>query len=96
MDKEEFVKSKDFMKLGRAIECGNWQIAGMTASRMQKNAEKLEIKDFDRQLIMIKQCIAGRKKQEALNALANMVAKRVMLLKTYAKDDCFITNTEKD
>lgn len=79
MTQEEFLKSKDFMKLGQAIDRGNWQVAGMTASRMQKNAKEAEIHDFDRQLIMIKQCIAGRQKNEALNALASMVSKRVQL-----------------
>lgn len=81
MDREEFLRSKEFMKLGKAIESGNWQIAGMTAQRMQKMAKEACVTDFDRQLIMIKQCIAGRKKAEALNALAGIVSKRVQMLK---------------
>lgn len=85
MNKEEFLKSKEFMKLGRAIENGNWQIAGMTAQRMQKMAKEACVADFDRQFIMIKQCIAGRKKTEALNALAGVVSKRVQMLKTYSE-----------
>lgn len=80
MTKEEFLKSKDFMKLGTAINNGSWQIAGMTAQRMQKNAKEAQIDDFDRQLVMIKQCIASRKKSEALNGMAAIVAKRVRLL----------------
>lgn len=86
MEKEDFLKSKEFMKLGRAIEGGNWQVAGMTAMRMQKMAKDSGVNDFDRQLIMIKQCIAGRKKQEALNTLAGMVTKRVMMLKNLEKE----------
>lgn len=80
MDVDEYLKSKDFMKLGQAIEHGNWQVAGMTAQRMQKNAKEAGISDFDRQLIMIKQCIAGRKKTEAQNVLAAMVSKRVQMM----------------
>ena len=80
MDKAEFLKSKDFMKVGQAIEHGNWQVAAMTASRMQKDANECELSDFSRQLIMLKQCIAGRKKTEAQNALAAIVARRVKML----------------
>lgn len=81
MDKEEFIKGKDFLKLGQAISHENWQVAGMTAQRMQKNAKEAGISDFDRQLIMLKQCIMGRKKTEAQNILSVMVAKRVSMLK---------------
>lgn len=78
--KAEFLRCKDFMKLGQAIEHNNWQIAGMTVSRMQKNAKECGVTDFDRQFIMIKQCIANRKKTEAQNTLALVVAKRVKLM----------------
>ena len=79
-NKEEFIRGKDFMKLGQAIAHGNWQVAGMTAARMQRNATEAGINDFDRQLIMIKQAIAGRKKTEAQNILAAMVSKRVQMM----------------
>lgn len=87
MNKEEFLKSKDFMKLGQTIEHGNWQVATMTAKRLQDNAKEAEIKDFDRSLIMIKQCIAGRKKTEAQNALAAVVAKRVAMLNKLSESE---------
>lgn len=87
MDKEEFLKGKDFLKLGQAISHGNWQVAQMTAQRMQKNAKEAGVSEFDRQLIMIKQCIMGRKKTEAQNILAVMVAKRVSLLNRIAKGE---------
>ena len=82
----DFLKGKDFMKLGQAIEHGNWQIAGMTAQRMQKSAKEAQISEFDRQLVMIKQAIAGRKKTEAQNILAAMIGVRVRLLKAEAGD----------
>lgn len=80
MTTEEFLKSKDFMKLGQSIEHNNWQMAGMIAQRMQRDAKSAGIADFDRQIIVIKQCIGGRKKTEALNALAGIVNKRVKML----------------
>ena len=80
MTTEEFIKSKDFMKLGQSIEHNNWQLAGMIAQRMQRNAKSAGVSDFDRQLVMIKQCIGGRQKTEALNALAGIVNKRVKML----------------
>ena len=80
MDKDEFLKSPDFMRLGQSISHASWQAAGMCASRMQKNAKEADIHDFDRQLIGIKQCIANRNKSEALNILALITAKRVQLI----------------
>ncbi len=83
MDKEEFLKSKDFLKLGQAIEHNNWQVAGMTVQRIHKNSKEIGLSEFDRNLIMIKQCIASRKKTEAQNALAHIIAKRVQMLEEY-------------
>lgn len=81
MNREEFLKSKDFMKLGQAIDHGQWQIAGMTAQRMQRNAAGIDGLNMERNLIGIKQCIASGNKNEAQNILAQMVAKRVKMLK---------------
>lgn len=81
MNREEFLKSQDFMKLGQAIQHGQWQVAGMTVQRMQRNAASIEGLSMDRNLIGIKQCIAMRNKVEAQNILAQLIAKRVKLLK---------------
>ena len=75
------------MKLGQAIEHGNWQVAGMTAKKLQDNAVLSGVTDFDRSLVMLKQCIAGRKKTEALNALAGVVAKRVSMINALDKKE---------
>lgn len=80
MTLEDFLKSKDFMKLGTAINHGNWQIAAMTAQRMQKNAKDISFAEFDRQFVGIKQCIASRNKNEALSLLSLVVSKRVRML----------------
>ncbi|MBD5521536.1 MAG: hypothetical protein HDR03_10020 [Lachnospiraceae bacterium] len=37
-----FLKSYDLMKLGQAIEHGNWQVAAMTSQRVQKAAHKYQ------------------------------------------------------
>lgn len=87
MTEEEFLKSYDFMKLGQSIEHGNWQVAGMTAARIQKNSKEAGVTAFDRSLIMIKQCIATRKKTEAQNALAGMITKRVSMLDKYKQNE---------
>lgn len=86
MDVNDFLLSKNFMKLGQAIDHNNWQAAGMIAQRMQREAKEAEVGDFDRQLVMIKQCIALRKKTEALNTLAAMVSKRVGMMKSANED----------
>ena len=80
MTREELVKSHNFMQLGHAIETESWQNASMIASRLQKNATECKMDEFIRPLLMIKQCIASRKKKEALNALASLTAKRVALI----------------
>lgn len=74
------------MKLGRAINEGMWQMAGMTVTRMQKEAKEAEVTDFDRNLIMIKQCIMGRKKTEAQNALATVINKRVAMINSMSEE----------
>ena len=68
------------MQLGHAIETESWQNASMIASRMQKNATACKLDEFIRPLMMIKQCIASRKKREALNALASLTSKRVAII----------------
>ena len=86
MTREELIKSHDFMQLGHAIETKSWQNASMTASRLQKNATECKMDEFIRPLLMIKQCIASRKKKEALNALASLTAKRVSLINSELTD----------
>jgi len=83
LTQEDFLHSYDFMKLGQAIEHGNWQVAGMTAARIQRNAKEAEVSDFDRQIISLKQCIGSRQKLQAQNILAAIITKRVQMLKKY-------------
>lgn len=78
--KLEFLKSFDFMKLGQAINCGNWQVAAMTARRMEMNAKNAEITEFAQQFVGIRQCINRKDAVSAKQVLALMVAKRAKYL----------------
>lgn len=78
--KIEFYKSLDFMKLGQAINRGNWQVAAMTARRMEMNAKNAEITEFNQQLLGVKQCINRKDAIGAKQILAIMVAKRAKVL----------------
>ena len=62
--KMEFYKSLDFMKLGQAVNRGNWQVAAMTARRMEQNAKNAEISEFNQQFVGIRQCINRKTQSE--------------------------------
>lgn len=78
----DFLKSNDFMKLGQAISHRNWQIAVMTAQRMQKEAARLGLDAFARQLTGIRQCAMQKQEKQAKDILALIIAKRVQMIKT--------------
>ena len=67
-------------KLGQAINRGNWQVAAMTARRMEMNAKNAEIIEFNQQLLGVKQCINRKDAIGAKQILAIMVAKRAKFL----------------
>lgn len=76
MNREEFLASKDFLKLGQAVNHENWQVALMTVTRMQKNASEACPGLFDLKLSNIRQCILHHQKSQALDILALIVAIR--------------------
>ena len=76
----EFYKCLDFMKLGQAVNRGNWQVAAMTARRMEQNAKNAEISEFNQQFVGIRQCINRKDAIGAKQVLALMVAKRAKFL----------------
>ena len=80
--KVKFYKSLDFMKLGQAVNRGNWQVAAMTARRMEQNAKNAEISEFNQQFVGIRQCINRKDAIGAKQVLALMVAKRAKFLNT--------------
>lgn len=78
----EFLRSYDFMKLGQAVSHKNWQIAVMTAQRMQKEAARLGLDSFARQLTGIRQCAMQKQEKQAKDILALVIAKRAQMLNT--------------
>lgn len=83
MTEEEFLKSKDFMKLGQAITHQNRQVAIMTANRLIKNCKEAGVEGFEKNFTAIRQCVMAMKFSDALNILTLVTAKRVKLLKKY-------------
>ena len=83
---EELLKSKDFMKIGQAIEHGNWQVAMMAIGRMITKATELEDEYFVKHFKQLKMAAASRNKQQAQNILALIVNKRAKLLNEMLKD----------
>ena len=81
--KRTFIYSLDFMRLGQAINRGQWQSAAMTLQRMSRNAKDAEITDFDRQFAGIRQCINRKNANEAKQILALVIAKRVKMMNEF-------------
>ena len=77
---DEFFKSLDFMKLGQAINRGQWQTAAMIERRMEKNAKDSGITELQQQFTGLRQCINRKNTNEAKQVLALLVNKRVKYL----------------
>ena len=72
----EFLKSLDFMRLGQAINRGQWQAAAMAIRRLDMKAKEVGMNDFERNFTGIRQCINRKDGQEAKQILAVVVNKR--------------------
>ena len=72
----EFLKSRDFMKLGQAVGRGQWQSAAMTIQRMDKKAKEAGMEEFCKSFTGIRQCINRKDCQEVKQILAVVVNKR--------------------
>lgn len=80
-----FFKSLDFMKLGQAINRGQWQSAAMTIRRLDMKAKEAGIQDFERNFTGIRQCINRKDMSEAKQILAVVVNKRAKQLNVIAQ-----------
>lgn len=80
METIDFCKSLDFMKLGQAINRGNWQIAASTLQRMQRQAAEAGCDTFGRNFIQLKQCLMRKEQLAAKNILALIIARRTQIL----------------
>lgn len=80
MTEDEFLKSPEFMKIGRALQNENWSLAGVCITKLQKNAKEAGMTGFERSLSALRSCIVSRQQIPAQNALAQVTAKRVQCL----------------
>mgnify|MGYP003307713518 CR=1 FL=1 len=78
----EFLKSLDFMRLGQAINRGQWQSAAMTIRRLDMKAKEAGMNDFERNFTGIRQCINRKDVNEAKQILAVVINKRAKYLNT--------------
>lgn len=76
----KFLKSLDFMRLGQAINRGQWQSAAMTIRRLDMEAKEVGMNDFERNFTGIRQCINRKDINEAKQILAVVVNKRAIHL----------------
>lgn len=76
----QFLKSLDFMKLGQAINHGQWQSAAMIVRRLDNFAHEAGFNDFERAFTGIRQSINRKDIYEAKQIMANVVNKRVKYL----------------
>ena len=76
----EFLKSLDFMRLGQAINRGQWQSAVMTIRRLDMKAKEAGMNDFERNFTGIRQCINRKDVNEAKQILAVVINKRAKYL----------------
>lgn len=83
----KFLKSFDFMRLGHAIEAGNWQAVAMATRRMALSAKNCELNEFERWFTGIRQCAMSHNRQEALSLMVLVTNKRVKYLNSLSQTD---------
>ena len=73
-----FVNS-GIMKLGQAVNRGQWDSAMMTLRRMDQKVKKLGIKEFEQPMKGLRLALSGRNELQTKQILAMVVAKRVRM-----------------
>lgn len=76
-----FLEGYDFMKLGQAIHRGQWSSAMMILQRVDAAVQRLGIRSMVQPLKGVRLAVLGRNGQQAKQALAVLVGKRVGLIK---------------
>ncbi len=79
-DIEAFLKSPYFMRLGHQIQQENWQGLMMGIRNMQGRCKALELTEFEKQLVRLREAGMQRNVSACKQILATMIAKRVQLL----------------
>lgn len=82
----KFLKSLDFMKLGQAINRGQWQSAAMTIRRLDMKAKEVGMQEFERNFTGIRQSINRKDGIEAKQILAVVVNKRAKHLNLISEE----------
>ena len=73
------------MKLGQAINHGQWQCAAMIVRRLGMRAKEVGFEEFERQFTGLRQCINRKNAYEAKQILAIVVNKRAKYLNSIEK-----------
>lgn len=76
-----FVKSTDFMKIGRAVSAKQWPLAMMTLRRMMQKGKELNIKNMEMLFLRLGKCIGEKNMIAVKNTLALLTQKRVQIIK---------------
>lgn len=82
-----FLKGTSFIRLGHNINSGNWQVTVMGIRRMEQQCKELELTIFLRNLAQLRDAAMHRDKNGCKQILAQIVAKRVQMLKTLEQSE---------
>lgn len=80
-DVKAFIHSYEFLQLGQSINRKQWQAAGMKAQKMSAKAKKLGMTGWENLFTGIRQNVARKNQEEALQVMASITTKRVKLMK---------------
>lgn len=83
MTEEEFLRSRDFLKIGQAITHKNKQVAVMAIKRLSEASVKAGVEGFERNFSSLRSLVIAGNYKEALDVLTVVTNKRVKLLKKY-------------
>lgn len=76
-----FINGYDFMRLGQAVNKGQWESARMACRRMSMKAEALGLECFGRQFLGLRLSLASKNDREAKNILSVIMPKRIQIQK---------------
>lgn len=82
-----FLEGQDFLKLGYALNGGQWDLAMLRINKMRTKTKELGITCFDHHFGLIRGAVLRRSRTEALQILTRITAKRVALRNILGKAD---------
>ncbi len=93
---ENYIKSPNFMRIGQAINKGQWQSAAMISGRLSRQAKELGLDNFERNFTGLRQSINRKNTPDAKQNLAIIINKRVQLLNQLNSNHNVITDTASE